>query len=179
MAGDDALLLTTQDLEEADQLADRISVLDHGQVIAAGTSAGSRGWATRSSTVEMAGMPDSPCGRAERFSVVGPVSVDGRAVEVRAEEGGRFRARRGPDGLDHDERPECRRCGSQRFDDVFLSSRGPNMWPKRQQTRKGASGMTLAAYSPLRRVGIAPASAADSARATWRNPSTTSASPSS
>jgi ABC-2 type transport system ATP-binding protein len=32
------VLLTTQYLEEADQLADRIAVIDHGQVIAEGTS---------------------------------------------------------------------------------------------------------------------------------------------
>ncbi len=31
------LLLTTQYLEEADQLADRIAVIDHGRVIAQGT----------------------------------------------------------------------------------------------------------------------------------------------
>lgn len=34
------VLLTTQYLEEADQLADRIAVIDHGRVIAEGTSAG-------------------------------------------------------------------------------------------------------------------------------------------
>ena len=33
------VLLTTQYLEEADQLADRISIIDHGRVIAEGTSA--------------------------------------------------------------------------------------------------------------------------------------------
>jgi len=32
------LLLTTQYLEEADQLADEIAVVDHGKVIARGTS---------------------------------------------------------------------------------------------------------------------------------------------
>jgi len=38
VAGGTTLLLTTQYLEEADELADEIVVIDHGQVIAAGTS---------------------------------------------------------------------------------------------------------------------------------------------
>jgi ABC-2 type transport system ATP-binding protein len=42
------LLLTTQYLEEADQLADDIVVIDRGQVQARGTAASSRpGWARR------------------------------------------------------------------------------------------------------------------------------------
>ena len=32
------VLLTTQYLDEADQLADRIAIIDHGRVIAEGTS---------------------------------------------------------------------------------------------------------------------------------------------
>jgi ABC-type multidrug transport system ATPase subunit len=36
------LLLTTQYLDEADELADRIVVIDHGQVIAGGSAASSR-----------------------------------------------------------------------------------------------------------------------------------------
>jgi oleandomycin transport system ATP-binding protein len=39
VAGGVTVLLTTQYLEEADQLADQIAVIDHGRVIAAGTSA--------------------------------------------------------------------------------------------------------------------------------------------
>jgi ABC-2 type transport system ATP-binding protein len=38
VAGGTSLLLTTQYLDEADELADEIVVIDHGQVIAAGTS---------------------------------------------------------------------------------------------------------------------------------------------
>ncbi len=39
VAGGTTVLLTTQYLDEADQLADRIAVIDHGKVIAEGTSA--------------------------------------------------------------------------------------------------------------------------------------------
>jgi ABC-2 type transport system ATP-binding protein len=39
VAGGATVLLTTQYLEEADQLADRIAVIDHGRLIAEGTSA--------------------------------------------------------------------------------------------------------------------------------------------
>lgn len=39
VAGGTTVVLTTQYLEEADQLADRISVIDHGRVVAEGTSA--------------------------------------------------------------------------------------------------------------------------------------------
>jgi ABC-2 type transport system ATP-binding protein len=39
VAGGVTILLTTQYLEEADQLADRIAVLDHGRIVADGTAA--------------------------------------------------------------------------------------------------------------------------------------------
>ena len=47
VAGGTTVLLTTQMLEEADQLADRIAVIDHGRVIAEDTPLGAEGVAAR------------------------------------------------------------------------------------------------------------------------------------
>jgi ABC-2 type transport system ATP-binding protein len=85
------VLLTTQYLEEADQLADSISVIDFGKVIARGTSdelkASSGGQRVEVNLVE-----PSDSERAldvlRRFGSADPtVSEDGRALTVSAEDG--------------------------------------------------------------------------------------------
>ncbi|GAA3243636.1 daunorubicin resistance protein DrrA family ABC transporter ATP-binding protein [Dactylosporangium siamense] len=70
------VLLTTQYLDEADQLADRISVIDHGRVIADGTPAALKG-ADRLEVLTVA--PDAA---AARLAGLGPVTVDGDRVTV-------------------------------------------------------------------------------------------------
>jgi ABC-type multidrug transport system ATPase subunit len=73
------LLLTTQYLEEADRLADRIAVVDHGRVIASGSPAGAQG--ERAHTDE------------ERQEVSVPVPDGGLFAVVRALDEARVPAR--------------------------------------------------------------------------------------
>ncbi|MBA2497377.1 MAG: ATP-binding cassette domain-containing protein [Acidimicrobiia bacterium] len=86
-----SLLLTTQYLEEADRLADRISVVDDGRVIAEGTAAELK--ARLGTTIVHVDLPDA--GRADAakhaLASVGPteVSEDRRSVEVNVTDGGR------------------------------------------------------------------------------------------
>ncbi|MFF5225760.1 ATP-binding cassette domain-containing protein [Dactylosporangium sp. NPDC000521] len=77
VAGGTTVLLTTQHLDEADQLADRICVIDHGRVIADGTPASLKG--TDRLEVVTAG---DPAPAADRLGVLGPVTVDGQRVSV-------------------------------------------------------------------------------------------------
>ena len=53
------VLLTTQYLDEADQLADRIAIVDHGRVIAEGTSSDLKTWSARARCTSASTTPSS------------------------------------------------------------------------------------------------------------------------
>jgi ABC-2 type transport system ATP-binding protein len=71
------VLLTTQYLDEADQLADRITVIDRGKVVADGNPATLKG-ADRLDVLTAG----DPADAADRLAVLGPVTVDGNRVSV-------------------------------------------------------------------------------------------------
>jgi ABC-2 type transport system ATP-binding protein len=76
------VLLTTQYLEEADQLADRIVVADHGSAIAEGTAAELK--ARLGATVIEVGFPSDAeaAGAAAKLAPVGAVATDGKLLRV-------------------------------------------------------------------------------------------------
>jgi ABC-2 type transport system ATP-binding protein len=120
------LLLTTQYLEEADRLASRIAVVDHGRVIASGTPAELK--AALGATVLELTMPDgaSATRAAEILAASGPKAPtrDGHTVELTTHDGARvvIEALRALDdaGLE----PAALALREPSLDDVFLSLTG-------------------------------------------------------
>jgi len=121
------VLLTTQYLDEADQLADEIVVIDHGKVIAAGTS---RDLKTRVGGQVVAAQPVDPADVATTRRILEPfarddeaIHVDGEVVTVSIAEGvqlGQVARRLDDEGIQMDELALRRPS----LDEVFLAITG-------------------------------------------------------
>ena len=80
------ILLTTHYMEEADQLAERLAILDRGRIVAEGTPEGLKG-ELRGDTIQLrlATVPDGAIGKAlDRVPGLREIAVDGTTVRARA-----------------------------------------------------------------------------------------------
>ena len=126
------LLLTTQYLDEADELADRIVVVDHGSVIAEGTPAQLKAQVGGGRLEITLSEPDPAAAEALRGLVAGriEVSLDGRALRAPVESGAGLASRvvraldaAGVEVDDVEVRPPS-------LDDVFFSLTGHPSGPE-------------------------------------------------
>ncbi len=89
VGGGTTVLLTTQYLEEADRLAHNIVVIDHGSVIAEGTSAELKG-RMGATVIEVAFRDEAAvASAADLLAHVGLITRDGSRLKVNVDDGGR------------------------------------------------------------------------------------------
>ncbi len=118
------VLLTTQYLEEADQLAHNIVVIDHGSVIAEGTSADLKG-RLGATVIEVAFRDDAAATTAsDRLAHIGAVARDGSRLKVSVNDGARamLETVRVLDGAQLE--PTTMALREPTLDDVFLTLTG-------------------------------------------------------
>ncbi len=139
--GGTSVLLTTQYLEEADRLARRVAVVDHGRVIAEGTPAQLK--ADLGATVLDVGMADTAAAAraTEVLATVGTKapSVSGTLVEVAVDDGPRA-AMEALRLLDQNHlTPTTFRLREPSLDDVFLALTGKHTDEESDAGTDGAS----------------------------------------
>ena len=131
------VLLTTQYLEEADQLANRIAVIDHGHKVAEGTAAELK--ATLGATIVEIGFDDPVLIERARevLAAVAPSGLghDGRTLKVNASDGGRSVLAVARVLDDNQLVPDDFTVRGPTLDDVFLSLTGHRAEPSEDGAR--------------------------------------------
>jgi ABC-2 type transport system ATP-binding protein len=124
--GGTTVILTTQYLEEADQLADRLVVIDHGAIIAEGTASQLKEQ-LGGAVIEMVMQADDEVRRA--VAIVGPIvgaepEIDGRTLRVPSPDGSHLLAQMLRQLDDEGVLPTALSLREPSLDDVFLALTG-------------------------------------------------------